>query len=152
MQVASCIDGRLRIRDQKLTQNGVAEAVCAVLSALPGINQVTVNERVGSVLIIYAAAVTKLQSIMESIAGLLGEQQEEPSRSCSSVKDSFVAGIRSLRLPDKKTTVNLGMLAALITSMLGIMFGLKKLHVAAGILFLAFFGIHLFERRRAMFA
>jgi hypothetical protein len=68
------------------------------------------------------------------------------------VKDSFVSSIRSLRLPDKKTTVNLGMLASLVTSMLGILFDLKKLHVAAGILFLAFFGIHLFERRRAMFA
>lgn len=152
MQVASCIAGRLRIRDQQLTQKGVAEAVCAVLSALPGINQVTVNARVGSLLIIYSTAVTKLQEIMKSIADSLGELPQEPSPARSSERASCISGIRSLRLPGKKAAVNLGMLAALVTSMLGIMFGLKKLHVAAGVLFLAFFGIHLFERRRAMFA
>lgn len=152
MQIASCIDGRLRIRDQKLTQKGVAEAVCTVLTALPGISQVTFNARVGSLLIIYSAAVTKLQGIMESIAELLGEQEEpSTSRSCERAS-SFVSGIRSLKLPERRAAVNLGMLASLVTSMLGIILGLKKLHVAAGILFLAFFGIHIFERRRAMFA
>ena len=152
MLIASHFDGRIRIRDQQLTNKGVAQAMSEALSALPGVGQVTVNERVGSLLVIYSAAVTKLQSIMERISGLLGEAPPEPTYAPTGKEDCCVPGLRSLRLPGKKAAVNLGMLATLVTSMLGIIFGLKKLHVAAGILFLAVFGIHIFERRQAMFA
>jgi hypothetical protein len=154
MLIASHFDGRIRIRDQQLTNKGVAQAMSEALSALPGVGQVTVNERVGSLLVIYSAAVTKLQSIMERISELLGEASPLPLGAPSGKEDGCGSGLRlpALRLPDKKAAVNLGMLATLVTSMLGIIFGLKKLHVAAGILFLAVFGIHIFERRRAMFA
>lgn len=153
MIIASHFDGRIRIRDQQLTNKGVAQAISDALSALPGVGQVTVNERVGSLLVIYSAAMTKLQSIMERISGLLGEAPQESMGAAPFSKENCcVTGLRSLRLPGKKAVVNLGMLATLVTSMLGIMFGLKKLHVAAGVLFLAIFGIHIFERRRAMFA
>lgn len=152
MLIASHFDGRIRIRDQQLTNKGVAQAISEAVSALPGVGQVTVNERIGSLLIIYSAAVTKLQSIMERISGLLGEAPPLPTNVLSGKEDCCVPGLRSLRLPSKKGAVNLGMLASLVTSMLGIIFGLKKLHVAAGLLFLALFGIHIFERRRAMFA
>lgn len=152
MLVASCIDGRIRIRDQQLTQKGVAEAVCETLSALPGIGLVTVNERVGSLLVIYSAAVTRLQNILESITGLLGDEEETTPSARSGEQAPSVSGIRSLGLSGRKSAVNLGMLASLVTSMLGIMFGLKKLHYAAGMIFLALFGIHFFKRRRAVFA
>lgn len=152
MLVTSCIDGRIRIRDPQLTHKGVAEAVCEVLSALPGISRVTVNERVGSLLVRYSAAVTKLQSILEGVAGLLGAGEETTPYDESGGQAPLVSGIKSLGLAVRKATVNMGMLASLLTSMIGIMLGLKKLHYAAGILFLAIFGIHIFERRRAMFA
>ena len=152
MLIASHFDGRIRIRDQQLTNKGVAQAMSEALSALPGVGQVTVNERVGSLLVIYSAAVTKLQSIMVRISGLLGEAPPMPTSAPSGKEDGCVTGLRSLRLPGKKKAVNLGMLASLVTSMLGIIFGLKKLHVAAGVLFLAVFGVHIFERRRVMFA
>ena len=73
MLIASHFDGRIRIRDQQLTNKGVAQAMSEAVSALPGVGQVTVNERVGSLLVIYSAAVTKLQSIMVRISDLLGE-------------------------------------------------------------------------------
>ena len=152
MQIASCIDGRIRIRDNQLTKKDVAEAVCEALSALPGISQVTVNERVGSLLVIYSAAVTKLQSIMESITGLLGDEEETTPSARSGKQAPLISGIRSLGLSGRKSAVNLGMLASLVTSMLGILFGLKKLHYAAGMIFLALFGIHFFKRRHAVFA
>lgn len=152
MLVASCIDGRIRIRDPQLTQKGVADVVCEALSALPGISQVTVNERVGSLLVIYSAAVTRFQSIMESIAALLGDEEEATPFARSGEQAPFVSGLRSLGPAGRRSAVNLGMLASLVTSMLGIMFGLKKLHYAAGVIFLALFGIHFFKRRRAVFA
>ena len=151
MLIASCINGRIRIRDRQLTQKGVAEAVCEVLSALPGIRQVTINEKVGSLLIIYSAAVTKLQGIMETVTELLGDEKES-HKTRSGERVPFISGIQTLGLSGRKATVNMGMLASLLTSMIGIMIGLKKLHVVAGAIFLAFFGIHFFERRRAIFA
>lgn len=151
MLIASCFDGRIRIRDQRLTQKGVADVACEVLSAIPGISQVTINGRTGSLLIIYSAAVAKLQDIMETITGLFGVEQESPKARFGK-EIPFVSGKQALGLSVRKAAVNMGMLASLLTSMIGILFGLKKLHVAAGILFLAFFGIHFFERRRTIFA
>lgn len=151
MIIASCVDGRIRLRDRQLTQKGVAEAVCEALSALPGVGRVTVNERIGSLLIIYSAAVIKFQGIMESISELLGDTNE-PSDARSGEEAPLVSGMRPFGRYVRKSAVNMGMLASLLTSMIGIMLGLKKLHYAAGILFLAIFGIHIFERRRVMFA
>jgi len=151
MLITSCIDGRIRIRDQQLTQKAVASSTRETLSRLPGISQVTINDRVGSLLIIYSATITKLESIMETITGVLGEEQEH-TNTCSDDPSPIMSAVRAFRLPARKATVNMGMLASLVTSMIGIMIGLKKLHFAAGMIFLAFFGIHFFERRRAMFA
>lgn len=151
MLISSCIDGRIRIRDHRFTNSGVTKTVREVLAALPGISQVTVNERIGSVLIIYSAAVATLQGIMDTIGEVLGEEQQAPTLP-SGGPSPVTSGTCTFRLPARKAAVNMGMLATLVTSMIGIMIGLKKLHVAAGVIFLAFFGIHFFERRRAMFA
>lgn len=148
MLIASCIDGRLRIRDQQLTQKHFAEAVREALSALPGISQVNINEKIGSLLIVYSAAVTNLRGILDAIIEQLGEV-EEPLNARSGERAS---GKQPLGPAGRKSAVNMGMLASLLTSVIGIMLGLKKLHVGAGILFLAFFGIHFFKRRRAVFA
>ena len=151
MQITSCIDGRIRIRDQQLTRTDVASAIDAKLSALPGVAQVSVNGKIGSLLVVYSATAVTLKEIMETISTLLGET-EQPLREPAGERITPSLRIRLPTLPDKRTIVNMGMLASLLTSMVGIMVGLKKLHYAAGVVFLAFFGIHIFERRAAMFA
>ena len=151
MQIASSIDGRVRIRDQQLTRTDVASAIEAKLSALPGVAQVSVNGKIGSLLVVYSAAAVTLKEIMKTISTLLGET-ELPLRETRNERAESVFRIRPLTLPGKRSIVNMGMLASLVTSMVGIMIGLKKLHYAAGVVFLAFFGIHIFERRAAMFA
>ena len=151
MQITSCIDGRIRIRDQRLTSTDVASAIDAKLSALPGVAQVSVNGKIGSLLVVYSATAVTLKKIMETISTLLGET-EQPLREPTGERITRSLRIRLPTLPDRRSIVNMGMLASLVTSMVGIMVGLKKLHYAAGVVFLAFFGIHIFERRAAMFA
>ena len=147
MIITSDIPGRIRIRDQRLTRVDQAEEIRNDLLAMNGVTEVTVGIRTGSLLIVYSAA--SLQGIMALLNGLFGAA-EESSNSCDC---SFRAvDFPALGAKMRKNAVNSGMLASLLISMIGIMVGLKKLHVAAGILFLGIFGIHIFERRRAMFA
>jgi len=149
MTITSNIPGRIRIRDQRLTRVDQAEEIRNDLLAMNGVAEVTVAPRTGSLLIIYSAAHSSAQAIMALLTGLFGAA-EESSSSCDC---SFRAvDFPALGAKMRKNAVNSGMLASLLISMIGIMVGLKKLHVAAGILFLGIFGIHIFERRRAMFA
>jgi heavy-metal-associated domain-containing protein len=149
MTVTSKIPGRIRIRDQRLTRADRAEQVRSDLLAMNGVTEVTVGIRTGSLLIIYSTALSSLQGIMEYLTGLFGVTEE----SDDSCECSFrAADLLAPGAPLRRNAVNYGMLASLLISMVGIMIGLKKLHYAAGVLFLGFFGIHIFERRRAMFA
>lgn len=149
MTITSKIPGRIRIRDQHLTRADRAEQVRTDLLAMNGVTEVTVGIRTGSLLIIYSTAHSCLQGIMELLTGLFGTAEESSDSSGCSFR---AADLLAPGAPMRRNAVNLGMLASLLTSMVGIMVGLKKLHVAAGILFLAIFGVHVFERRRVMFA
>jgi len=150
MTITSDIPGRIRIRDQRLTRADKSEQVRNDLLAINGVTEVTVNHRTGSLLIVYSPAQSCLQGIMELLDGMFGAEEEKniSSRACS----FRTAGMSAFGARMQKNAVNFGMLTALLTSMVGIMIGLKKLHYAAGVLFLGFFGIHIFERRRVMFA
>lgn len=149
MTITSNIPGRIRIRDQRMTRADRAEQLRTDLMAMNGVGDVTVNLRTGSLLIIYSTAQSCLEGIMDLLTGLFGAGEESGGSSGGSLR---VAGLLVPGAPMRRRAVNLGMLASLLISMVGIMIGLKKLHYAAGILFLAIFGIHVFERRQAMFA
>lgn len=149
MTITSNIPGRIRITDQRLTRADRAEQLRSELLAMNGVTEVTINVRTGSLLVVYSAAQSCLQGIMELITGMFGAA-EESAGSCGC---SFrAAEMLAPGAPMRRKAVNYGMLASLLASMVGIVVGLKKLHYAAGFIFLAFFGIHVFERRRAMFA
>lgn len=149
MTITSNIPGRMRVRDQSLTRADRAEQVRGGLLAMDGVTEVTVGVRTGSLLIVYSTTQTCLQGIMELLTGLFGAG-EENGGSCGC---SFrAADMLAPGAPMRKNAVNLGMLASLLISMVGVLIGLKKLHYAVGMLFLGFAGIHVFERRRALCA
>lgn len=149
MTITSNIPGRIRVRDQRLTRAEVAEQIRTGLLAMNGVTEVTVGIRTGSLLVTYSTAQPCLQGIMEFFSAKLGEEVDNGSSCGCSLR---IKNVLTSGAPLRRNAVNYGMLASLLTSMVGILVGLKKLHYAAGALFLAFFGIHLFERRRAMFA
>jgi len=149
MTIISTIPGRLRIRDQRLTRADRAEQVRNDLLAVNGVTEVTVGFRTGSLLIVYSIAHSCLPGIMELLTGAFGpEKENDGSCECS----YRIANMMKPGAPSRRNALNLGMLSALLASMAGIAIGPKKLHYAAGVLFLAFSGIHLFEKRHAMFA
>ncbi|HBG06145.1 MAG: hypothetical protein A2075_02485 [Geobacteraceae bacterium GWC2_58_44] len=157
MVVASLVDGRVRIRDEKLKREPVLARIKEELMAAPGVTGVEANPRVGSLLVIYSAALTAVEKILKTVSELLGSGVEvsgsaEPARSF--VKMPFIRR-ESFAVPSvlkARVLNNIGMLASLVLSIgLGI-FGLKKLHILTGIVFVALFGKHFYERRAQMFA
>lgn len=150
MVVASHVAGRIRIRDEKLRREAVAGRVRDALAATPGVSDVEVNPRVGSVLVIYSPAVTEGNKILSDVSELLGSVSGEEGASVAPAK---VCPRISLSLSPrvKRNVVNIGMLSALVLSLAALLFHLKKLHYLAGIVFVALFGDHLYERRQLLF-
>jgi len=157
MVVASLVDGRVRIRDEGLKREPLVAQVREALLATPGVSGVEANTRVGSLLVLYSAALTAVEKILKTVSHLLGSGEEvggraEPAQ--SSGKRSFI-GRASLGVPSvlkRRILNNIGMLASLVLSLAAAILGFKKLHILTGILFVALFGRHFYERRAQMFA
>ncbi|WP_298433577.1 heavy-metal-associated domain-containing protein [Geobacter sp.] len=150
MVVASHFDGRIRIRDEGLKKEPLLARVREALLATPGVSAVEGNPRVGSLLVLYSAALTAVEKILETIADLIGsgetgEKTAESGKVLARVPFSIPAKV-------KRKATNFGMLAALLLSVAAAIFDLKKLHILAGIVFLALFGVHFFERKEYLFA
>ena len=174
MVVASLLDGRVRVRDEGLRREPLVNRVREALLALPGVDAVEANPRVGSLLIIYSAALTAVEKILKTVSNLVGSEEEgrdsaEPapgrektpfaekaSSATARVRRQLLSlvGRAALAVPPatKKRLVNIGMLASLALSLAAAIFGFKKLHVLAGIVFVVLFGDHFYQKKEAMFA
>ena len=182
MVVASILDGRVRIRDEGLKKEPLVAKVREELLATPGVTGVESNTRVGSLLVLYSAALAAVDSILKTVSHLLGSTEEvrpgaEPARTSERtpllkrIKDavfpkvkktlsgiSMPAGVkqklenfRSGSVLKRRIVGNIGMLASLALSMGAALFGLKKLHIISGIVFLFLFGDHFYQRRARVF-
>jgi hypothetical protein len=167
MEVSSHIEGRIRIRDAGFRKEALLTRAREALLGLPGVSEVEANPRVGSLLVIYAAAVTAVQQLLRTLSELLGSGEEiaaEAEAAAASAKPTLVQRARlalplvgkvRLALPSvlkKRVLNNIGMLVTLGISLGAAAFYLKKLHILAGLVFVGLFGIHLFERRKQVFA
>jgi len=174
MVVASLVDGRVRIRDEGLKREELVTRVSEALLATPGVSGVEANPRVGSLLVLFSAALTAVEKILKTVSDLVGSSEEmrdsaEPAqnpgklpfaeRASSAIprvrkKLLSLVGRASLAIPPgaKRNLVNIGMLASLALSLAAAVFGMKKLHILAGIIFVALFGDHFYQKRDVMFA
>jgi len=155
MLIASHFEGRARIRDEKLKCESLISEVREKLLETPGVNGVETNSRTGSLLVLYSAAKTEFDSIIELISEMIGSYvEQETAQSGTTEKKTECCGKISLTIPPgiRKAAVNIGMLASMSFSLLAIIFHLKKLHVVTGIIFVALMGDHVLERRQRIFA
>lgn len=155
MVVASILNGRVRVRDEALKREPLAAQVRDALLATPGVAAAEVNPRVGSMLVLYDAALAAVEQILKTIEGFIGTGiQESGSVAPQRPGRMPLAGRLSLSLTPavKRRVVNTGMLVSLALSVAAAVLDFKKLHILAGILFLALFGDHLYQRKEQMFA
>ncbi len=155
MLIASHFEGRARIRDEKLTSGSLISEVREKLLEMPGVSGVEANSRTGSLLVLYSAAKTGFDSIIELISEMIGSYVEKETTEAGTTEKGYdCCGKISLTIPPgfRKAAVNIGMLASISFSLVAIIFHLKKLHVLTGIIFVALMGDHVLERRQRIFA
>ncbi len=150
MEIISDIEGRMRVRDERLKSAPFAEGVKRALSECEGARDVSFNVRTGSMLVLYQQTPGAKECIRDAMVERLGEdekgsfQQHAPSYSRRRTL-SFRAAGKHRRL------IHYGMLISLLFSMGGAGLGAKKLHIYTGILFLNVLAAHLFGKRRFFF-
>ncbi len=149
MEVTSCIDGRIRLRDPGLKRSSLAEAVRERLRDLPEIRSVRLNRRTGSLLIIFDRIRTTVRKVLSALAGIFGLPVREESSGGGAKGNPLSANARSYFT--RRRAVNLGMLASLIVSIGGAIAGTEGLHIAVGVLFVALVGIHISGKLRHLF-
>jgi len=152
MDVTSHIEGRVRIRDEGLKNETLLSKVTEALLVTPGIASVEANPRVGSLLVLYRAAVTGLEKIRQIISGLLAAGESVARTSSAGIGRVIGKFSPTVSPRTKRIAINIGMLASLALSLVAAVLDLKKLHILAGVIYLAIFGTHLFERRQSLFA
>jgi hypothetical protein len=139
-------EGRIRVRDEALKAPALVEAVREAVLALPGVQAVTDNRRIGSLLIVYDAAATNGVVVRHVLGRFLPEEERRgaakagilPGRSCLSA------------LPDRRRMLGTGLAASFLLTAAGAGLHLKALHTVAGIVFSALAGIHLYDKRQAL--
>jgi hypothetical protein len=153
MTIASCIDGRIRVRDGLLRNSAVADSLSRLLLETPGIREVSANPRAGSLLILYQQAKTSFGEISALLARFLPEQAStSASTSPAPAAKSRTGRSRRTTAAVRRQAVNLGMLAALLVSLAGAALGAKALHIIAGLVFVGFFGLHFFDKKHFIFS
>lgn len=148
MVVTSFIEGRIRIRDEQLKSAPAAECARKALLAVPGISGVVENRRTGSLLIEYDAAVVNIAALQGMFEAFL-----PPSREGGKAAPAKAAGpsFSSCRISmDKRQMISTGLLASFLATGAGAALHLKKLHLAAGIVFSVIAGVHMFDKRQKL--
>ncbi|MBI5586222.1 MAG: hypothetical protein HY892_20625 [Deltaproteobacteria bacterium] len=156
MVVASRIAGRLRIRSEALKQEPRLLAVREALLATPGVGGVEANPRVGSLLVLYSEAATKAEEILKVVSnslesgpgpGSAGERRRKSVEGPPTCRATL-----TMKLARKRKIRKVGLLTSLALNLLGAIFDLKKLHLPAGLIFVALVGDHVYQRRARVFS
>ncbi len=134
--IASFVEGRIRIRDEKLKSISAVSHIERKLSQFKGITDVSINRRSRSLLILYDKAILKLEQLLHVLADYLDAAKTECRKYAVSITDRKI--------------VNRAMLASLTLSMFGAAIDITAVHIIAGIVFLGFLGLHLFRYKTHM--
>lgn len=78
MEIESFFPGRIRVRSDVFRDADKSAAALAMLSNQPGIKDIAVNARTGSLTVVYDAAIVSLDSLMRAKVEL--ERLEQPSQ------------------------------------------------------------------------
>lgn len=149
--IASIIDGRMRIRNSRLKEGSFAGELKRHLSAIKGLNEILINPRVGSALLVYDTSIISAERIIKRISRLLDVTQETKKT------EGNAAGLNpirefSLNKINTRKAVSIGLLVSLAASLIALVFGSKALHAAFGLVFLSFAAIHILKYEKLLSA
>ncbi|MCC6347350.1 MAG: hypothetical protein IT388_09220 [Nitrospirales bacterium] len=144
------MEGRIRVRDERLKKRRIAEDLKRSLLAVVGIGEIVYNQRTGSLLIFFDTAAASSKDILDIVGKSWGVSLSagELPPAGSGRKESPLPHLAGMARRVGKG----GMAAALALSLLGAVAGGAKLHVAAGIVFIALLGAHMYRHNNTLFA
>lgn len=137
--IVSAINGRVRVRNAILQHPDAAAAVKNGLASIKGIASVSVNHRIGSMLITYDPCAANIKKITDTLSGYMNIKDVEKTTMTDKGKKMLPFTITRNRA---RLLVKAGMTLSLLISLAGIALKLKKLHAIAGLLFVCLLCIH----------
>jgi hypothetical protein len=148
MVIVSNIDGRLRLRDERLKNPEVIEGIRKDLGDLPGlVCDISANRRVGSLLVYYEPPGSS-SDIIVAVENHLKKTEEGKGLEKTDPLPALLNAVKSL---GTRKAIKFGMLGTLAISLVGVAFDIKKMHLISGLLFLSALGMHLSSKRRFLF-
>lgn len=150
MIISCSFAGRLRVRDKRLKNPQKIEEIRGSLAPFGEICEMEFNAEVGSLLVLYNPSPGVGDEITAALERLLPSEGVEAAPGCSVALPEWFP-FPSVAL-DQRKLVKSGMLASLLSSLIGVVLGKEKLHVISGLLFLGFLTAHLSSKRRFLFS
>lgn len=133
--IASTVAGRIRIRSGRLKSRKIADEVRTRAAELDGVNSARVNAGAGSLVVTYDTGAVRGERLEEKLEQL-----------CLTVGRGTRTTGRDLDAQLNRVT-KIGMMATLGTSLAYGYAGRKRPHIAFGLAFLGFAGLHLLRYR-----
>ncbi len=145
--ISSFMDGRVRLRHEILRDPVIVAQIKGFLPSVPGVQDVCINTRIGSLLLTYDAEVLSkdaLLDILQQGENLLDLSQYTLVKKtpCSTKKKPCSCLVRR--------PLNQALLLTMGGTMLFAYAGSKQVHIVAGWLFMGFNAYHIWKRRKLL--
>lgn len=142
-RIASSVQGRLRLCDERLRDAAWGTRLQRAAEALPGVIRVRVNAAACSIVVEYAPNEVSRAAFERSLLA------------CIPVAQPGIVAVPERAVPARRVWrqranryAKYGAMASLAFSLLAAASGRKRLHIASGGVFLAFLGVHMYIHRR----
>ena len=139
--LTSHIPGRIRIRHQDLIRPEVSDSISETLMALDGVDSVSINENIGSLLIHYDEQQISMQELLNAVQTIPHLKPRQLSGSSRSTSTRWT----------RHQTAKRGMLAGLGLALAMAVLDEEDLHVLFGLGFLGFLALHLNINHKRIF-
>ena len=140
--VASMIDGRIRFRHRALKDEGRATVMHDRLHELKGVHEVSINRRIGSLLVIFENTEVSADVVLKAVGKVLRINSVR-------FKDELQKLDRTMSSQAGRRYVKRGMLTALGTAFFLLLLA-DDYHPLGGAAFVTLLAAHLYQNRRTL--
>lgn len=152
MIITSYIPGRIRVQDERFANRADTEPLISILKQLSGINNIVLNHRTSSMLIQYNPA-SGVEELLKSHCDLVNAEEPVKLAKKQHVSSRKKCNSSASCLPfSYRQFLNYSMMITFAASGWGIAVHYRKLHKVAGFLFFGLSGLHMYNKRRTLFA
>lgn len=131
--IVSTVEGRMRVRANRLKTKKIAESVQEKINTLPGVSSVRINPKACSIVVHFDASKVDSEDLEDQVVDF-----------CTPRANGEKNNGKTLSKRANQAT-KVGMMATLATSLAYGFMGNKKQHVLYGKVFVAFAGMHMLK-------